>query len=155
MCITILMHLECCQGGMRFIDWLLETKFHRVLPNMKQRHAEIDDGSWEMRSAGDILRYIESYQLHMLDRPHMYSANPESFEEKIHFIERLRAFILDSEEEWSDYLVNNGFGVATVSTRLSEQGINEFHVQYTEIAKHFRAYLLKQGRSTNPAELEG
>lgn len=108
-----------------------------------------------MRSVKDILRYIESYHLHMLDRPHMYSATPESFEEKLFFLERLRAFILDSEERWSDYLVNNGFGVATVSTRLSEQGINESHVQFTEIAKHFREYLLKQGRSTSPAELEG
>lgn len=91
-----------------------------------------------MLSFIEILQHIESQRLYMLDRPRKCSATPELFEGKQFFLKRLRAFILHEEERWSEYRVDNGRGVASVSMRLTEHGVNDPTVQFGEIARIFR-----------------
>jgi hypothetical protein len=102
-----------------------------------------------MRSAKEILEYIDTFYRRALARPSMFASTPQSLEEKLSTLERLRQFILSdgqtpdpATDPYSDFLLAKGYGVSQFTTSyyphhtLSDHDQMVFH-DFCEFWKSF------------------
>ena len=99
-----------------------------------------------MKSAEEILAFIDQYYVWMLERPHMYFENPSAMEGEIFLMERLRNFILDKSShhsDWTDFLCELGYGAAGIAPSVEYP---DKQVWFEKVSDVFRQYLVSQGR---------
>jgi hypothetical protein len=72
-----------------------------------------------MRSSDEILKYIDDFYNHALERPFMYASSPQSLEETLITLEKLREFIVSDRPDqctektgYEAFLLNQGYGVS-------------------------------------------
>jgi hypothetical protein len=110
-----------------------------------------------MRSPIDVLKYLDEYYAHMLERPSMYSPSPAGMENMILFIENLRAFILNDPEQsqlYGRFLESLGYG-AMGSSHLegSDESISEKDLMlFHRVADVLQQFLTKEGRRVEKDE---
>ncbi len=106
-----------------------------------------------MRSTQEVVDHIDKLMRAMLDRPKMYASNPESLEDLLCYLDRLRDFateerkLVDREQGFDGYttfLVSRGFGSANFchrkrrrKKRLTEEDLRLFE----QLAQFWREYL--------------
>ncbi len=110
----------------------------------------------QMRSPIEILKYLDEYYIHMLERPSMYSPSPVGMENTIQFIENLRAFILNDPQQsqlYNEYLLSLGYGARGCS---HVEGVDDHRSKHDlvlldKVTEVLRQFLKKEGR---PLEIE-
>ena len=99
-----------------------------------------------MKTPDEIVKFIDDWERHMLERPDMYASSPQSLEEQLMLLENLRAFITNDEpgfpshRPFQEYARRVGKCEAMSFTGMR---INEV---WSDLCKFFQAYLVSQGR---------
>jgi hypothetical protein len=99
-----------------------------------------------MRTAEEIVQYIDNLEQRMLKRPGMYAGSPQSLEIQIELLESLRAFILTDQSEPLHLSAYREY-----AQRVAKVGPLSFTVKRSNDIWHqfidfFRGYLANQGR---------
>jgi hypothetical protein len=105
-----------------------------------------------VKSASEILEFIDSYYAHMVSRPTMYASSPDSFEDIIVVLEYLRAFILEDELQssgYSNFTANLGFGTRHISYYVAKNDpalLQDKTALFAYVADILRKFLLSENR---------
>jgi hypothetical protein len=104
-----------------------------------------------MKSPQDTIDFINDFYRHVLDRPHMYSRNPQSLEETLMMVDQIREFILsDADDEdagkgkrYATFLLANGFGASRFTSRHYPSHVVSDHDKriYQDLCEFWRKYL--------------
>jgi hypothetical protein len=99
-----------------------------------------------MRQPREIVRFIDRYSRHALERPDMYAASPEALEDSLRLLDALRRFILDEtvrresfwESPYHEFLREKGFGGFTFSLRTFSSARNNSQRQTARTWRDFQ-----------------
>ena len=114
--------------------------------------------SHAMKSADEIVRYIEDFYSRGIERPEMYFGSPSQMEAVLSEFERFYEFIVDDEWEfpgccdfgYSGFLEERGYGVGRF-TGETRRDSNEF----LKMAAFWREYLASDWRKGPRGERSG
>lgn len=107
--------------------------------------------SASMRSASEILDYLDTFYTRMIQRPSMYTPSPSAMGCMIVFIEDLRAFVLNEDEQENRFISfekSLGYGAMGCShadgtvVRISDEEMCMFR----NVANVLKLFLVQQGR---------
>jgi len=109
--------------------------------------------SGEVRSATEILEYLDDYYVHMIQRPTCYAASPAAMEGMIIFIEDLRAFILNRPEQanpYDQFLDSLGYEATGCSHRdgSTDMLTDDDVMLFKRVADVLKQFLTKHERKT-------
>jgi hypothetical protein len=104
-----------------------------------------------MKPLSEVLDYLDAYYARMIQRPSMYSASPAAMEDKISFIEDLRAFLLDDPEQaerFKDFTVVLGYEARGCSSDGNPHGFQsaEESALFARVAMVLECFLSREGR---------
>lgn len=112
----------------------------------------------KLRDATEIISFIESFQLHMLQRPKMYASCPTSFEDQWVLLDGLRWNFLGNsrfDEPLRLFVENEYRNADNICGNLMNNGFHDELVLYEKLVETFRRYLVSVGRESKvPGPLE-
>jgi len=123
-----------------------------------------------MRTAEEVLKYIDMTYARMLQRPRKYASDPSSLEQLFYMLEDIRAFIMNDSckentiqrtNKFGEFVAIRGHGVAMYTTRLEEEDadLNDREDRHFNALCNFIREYLAQTRPDfdpdDPATLDG
>ena len=105
-----------------------------------------------MRTALEIVNFIDEYVFHCLKRPAMYASTPQALEDVLDLCDFIRNYIMEVEEvsvgdgctSFRSFLLSKGYGVGLFSTAKENEGLSNSQV-FIKLARKFEEYLKMKG----------
>lgn len=105
-----------------------------------------------MKTALEVVGFIDEYVFHSLKRPAMYASSPQALEDILSFCDGLRNYIMEVPRDfmgdectsYSSFLQSKGYGAGTFTDPKKNEGLTNSQV-FKNLASHYEEYLKVRG----------